>query len=358
MKKLMKTPMKHHLFAFVAALMTLSLLWSSQADAVVPAPQASGPALRVLAIETFLADIARNVAGDRLKTDALLPVGADPHSFEPTPADVVKVAESNVLIVNGAGFEEFLDELLRNAGGTRRVIEASAGLTGRAPREGGQAEENEGHDDHEAGHGHEDGPRHEDGHENEHDDHGAEHHPEGHHHEGDPHFWLSPPNVIKYVENIRDGLSEADPDGAAIYASNAAAYIAKIEELDRWVSDQVKQIPAERRLLVTNHESFGYYADRYGFRIIGAIVPSFSTGASPSAREMARLVKKIKGTGAKAIFLETGSDPRLAGQMAREAGIKVGADLYTHSITGPDGPAPSYIEMIRWNTTAIVNALK
>jgi ABC-type Zn uptake system ZnuABC Zn-binding protein ZnuA len=352
--------MRRILTAFVSAISALTLLWSSQAAAVAPAPQASGPALRVLAIETFLADIARNVTGDRLKTDALLPLGADPHSFEPTPADVVKVAESNVLIVNGAGFEEFLDELLRNAGGARKVIEASAGLTGRAPRESEEAEEDEADDHHDTRHKHEDGPRHEDGHENEHDDHGHgdEHHPEGHHHEGDPHFWLSPPNVVKYVENIRDGLSEADPDGAAIYASNASAYIAKIEELDRWVSDQVKQIPADRRLLVTNHESFGYYADRYGFRIIGAIVPSFSTGASPSARDMARLVKKIKETGAKAIFLETGSDPRLAGQMAREAGIKVEAELYTHSITGPEGSAPSYIEMIRWNTAAIVNALK
>jgi ABC-type Zn uptake system ZnuABC Zn-binding protein ZnuA len=352
--------MKRHLFAFAASFSALILLWGSQAAAVVSGPKPSGPALRVLAIETFLADIARNVTGDRLKTDALLPVGADPHSFEPTPGDVVKVAESSVLIINGAGFEEFLDELLRNAGGTRKVIDASAGLTGRMPRDGEQAEEDEGGDHHDADHKHEGGPHHEDGH----DEHGhgaehhPEHHPEGHHHEGDPHFWLAPSNVVKYVENIRDGLSEADPEGAAIYASNAAAYIAKIEELDRWVSDQVRQIPPERRLLVTNHESFGYYADRYGFRIIGAIVPSFSTGASPSAREMARLVNKIRQTGAKAIFLETGSDPRLADQMAREAGIKVEAKLYTHSITGPEGPAPSYIEMIRWNTTAIVNALK
>jgi ABC-type Zn uptake system ZnuABC Zn-binding protein ZnuA len=257
--------------------------------------------------------------------NALLPVGVDPHSYEPAPADVRKVAESTVLIANSAGFEAFLEKLLSNAGGQHLLIEASAGLTGRQPRADEMAARGE------AGHGHE---------------------------EGDPHFWLNPVNVIRYVENIRDGLSRADPAGAAIYARNADAYIGRLQELDAWIADQVQQISPERRLLVTNHESFGYYADRYGCKIVGTIIPSVSTAASPSAQQLALLVDQIKSTGAPAIFLETGTNPQLARQIAKDAGVRVVTGLYTHSLTPAGGQAPSYIEMMRYNTRAIVDALK
>jgi ABC-type Zn uptake system ZnuABC Zn-binding protein ZnuA len=292
------------------------------------ATQAGGAttALKVIAAETFLADIAQNVAGDRVKIESLMPIGVDPHGFEPTPTDVAKITDSNVLIINGGGVEEFMAEVLENAGGQRAVIEASAGLTQREPREGEHAEEDE------ADHGHE--------------------------HEGDPHFWLDPNNVIMYVENIRDGLSTADPAGAATYAANAAAYIVKITELDRWIADRVAEVPEGNRLLVTNHESFGYFADRYGFQVIGTVVPSVSTGSAPSAQQLARLIDHIKETGAKAIFLETGTNPQLAQQVAKETGSKVITNLYSHSITEPSGPAPTYIEMMKSNTEAIVTALK
>jgi ABC-type Zn uptake system ZnuABC Zn-binding protein ZnuA len=278
-------------------------------------------ALRVLAVETFMADITQNVAGDRLKVEALMPLGADPHSFEPTPQDVARVAESDVLIVNGAGFEKFLAPLLQNAGGQRQVVEASAGLTPRVPRTSEGASIG-------------DDP------------------------EGDPHFWLNPINTIHYVENIRDGLSQADPAGKDIYARNAQAYIAQLNDLDAWIAAQTGQIPVEQRLLVTNHESFGYFADRYGFRVIGAIIPSVSTSASPSAKQLAELIDQIKATGAPAIFLETGSNPQLAQQIAGETGVQVVTDLYTHSISAADGPAPTYLELMRYNTSQIVEALK
>ncbi len=286
-----------------------------------PAVQPAGDSMpNVLATETFLADIAQNVAGDRLKVAALLPVGTDPHSFEPTPQDVTKVTASQVLIVNGGGIESFLSKLLDNAGGQRQVIVASAGLASRTPGSGELRDAD--------------------------------------HSEGDPHFWLDPAMVIKYVETIRAGLSQADPAGVAGYAKNAEAYSAQLKALDAWIAAQVQSIPPERRLLVTNHESLGYYADRYGFKVVGAVVPSFSTDASPSAQQLAQLVNAIKATGARAVFLETGSNPQLAQQVAQEAGIKVVADLYTHSISPPGGPAPSYIEMMRYNTRAIVDALK
>jgi ABC-type Zn uptake system ZnuABC Zn-binding protein ZnuA len=292
-----------------------------------PANPSAGPALqgvpKVLAAETFLADIAQNVAGDRLKVDALMPIGVDPHSFEPTPADVRKVADSQVLIVNGAGVEAFLAKLLQNAGGERRVIEASAGLSGRTPHEGEAVETDT------AGQP-----------------------------ETDPHFWLDPVSVIQYVENIRDGLSLADPGGKDVYARNAEAYIGKLKDLDAWIGEQVAQVPGSRRLLVTNHESFGYFADRYGFKIVGAVVPSVSSNASPSAQQLAHLVDAIKATGAPAVFLETGANAQLAQQLAQETGIKVVAGLLTHSITEPGGIAPSYLEMMRYDTKAMVDALK
>lgn len=304
----------------IAILAIPALLLSACGATMGPTPAQTPPdsALKVLAVETFLADMAQNVAGSRLTVTALLPTGVDPHSFEPSPADVAKVANSDVLIVNGAGFEAFLEGLLRNAGGQRRVIEASAGLSSRVPRQGEQAPQ------------------------------------EG----GDPHYWLDASNAIRYAENIRDGLSQADPDGTATYGANTQAYVAQLKELDAWIAEQVQQVPPERRLLVTNHESFGYFADRYGFTIIGAIVPSVSTEASPSAQQLARLVDSIKASGASAIFLETGTNPQLAQQVAQDTGVKVVTGLYTHSVSQAGGPAPTYIEMMKYNTRAIVEALK
>jgi len=261
---------------------------------------------RVLVVESFLADIAQNIAGDRFEVELLIPTGADPHTFQPTPQDVAKIANSQVLIINGAGLEEWLQEVLDNAGGERLVIEAAQGLSENSSRP------------------------------------------------GDPHFWLDPNYVVYYAEEIRDGYTQIDPAGEAIYAQNTADYIAQLQELDSWIADQVEQISPERRMLVTNHESFGYFADRYGFTIIGTIVPSVSTGSSPSAQQMVALIEAIKAANTPAIFLESGTNPKLAEQVAREAGVKVIKDLLTHSILPPGG----YIEMMKYNTLAIVEGLK
>lgn len=290
--------------------------------------------LKVLAAESFLADIAQNVAGDRVKVDTLMPLGMDPHAFEPVPQDVSKITESDLVIING-GIEGWLEKVIANAGGTHRVLEASAGLTSRIPREEEHLEEEHAGEDHE----------------------GEEH--EGHSHgDIDPHFWLDPISVIHYVENIRDGLIEADPAGKDTYTSNAEMYITRMKELDNYIREQVNLIPAEQRLIVTNHESFGYFADRYGFKIIGTIVPSVSSGASPSAQQLAGLVDDINSNGVSAIFLETGTNPQLAEQIAKETGVRVVTDLYTHSITPPDGKAPTYIDMMKYNINSIVENLK
>jgi ABC-type Zn uptake system ZnuABC Zn-binding protein ZnuA len=267
----------------------------------------------VLASTTFLADMARNIAGDRLQVDSLLPIGADPHGYQPTPSDVAKISKSTVLIVNGVGYEQFLNSLLVNAGGKRDVVEATAGLS---PRKNAGLE------------------------------HGI-----------DPHMWLDPNNVITYVENIREALIHADPDGTAIYKANADSYVARLKALDAWIVEQVNQIPANRRLLVTNHEALGYFADRYGFTVIGAVVPGFSTDAAPSAQQMAGLIDLIKSSRAPAIFLGKVESDTLAAQIANETNAKVVGDLYLESLT-EGAPAATYIDMMKHNVTRIVEALK
>ncbi len=268
----------------------------------------------VVATTTFLADIARNIAGDRLMVDSLLADGADPHSYQPVPADTVKVSESTILIVNGLEYEGFLQPVLENAGGERSIITASDGLEARQMREEGDSVT-------------------------------------------DPHMWLDPIRVIKYVENIREGLSRADPDGAEIYKSNADGYIVRLQELDIWIKEQVAQIPSEQRLLVTNHESLGYFADRYGFSVIGDVLQSVSSVASPSAQQMAVLVDQIKASGAPAIFLDAADNPALAQQIAAETDVMVVTDLHLESLTEA-APAGTYIDMMKHNVTQIVDALR
>ncbi len=270
----------------------------------------------VLAVESFLADIAQNVAGDRLKVDVLLAPGVDPHSFQPSPADAKRVSAAQVLIVNGAGFEAFLGDLVTASGSEARVIEASAGLESRLTATGGE---------------------------------------EG---EPDPHFWLDPIMVKTYVGNIRDGLAAEDPAGGAEYGRNAEAYQAELDELDAWIASQVERIPSERRLLVTNHESLGYFADRYGFQLVGTLLPGVSSGASPSAQDLAKLEDDIRRLGVPAIILETGSDPKLAQRVAQDTGVRVVTEVHTHSLGAAGGSAGTYLDMMRYNTAVIVDALR
>jgi len=288
----------------------LILLTSLTACGGGPASPSGTYASVILTSTSFLADITRNIAGDRVSVTSLLPVGTDPHSYQPSPQDVTKIAQSKLLIINGANYEHFLEPILENAGGAREIIEASAGINPRA--EAGSV---------------------------------------------DPHLWLDPNNVIVYVENIREALTHFDPEGAAVYQSNADAYVTELKRLDTWIVEQVNQIPVEKRLLVTNHEAFGYFAERYGFTIAGNVIESFSSEASPSAQQMAALIDQIKSSGAPAIFLDASDNTTLAQQIAAETGVRVVTDLHLESLTdGP--PAATYIEMMKNNVTQIVNALK
>ena len=310
--------MKRKLIILLACLV---FLVSCQPTPIIPTQHT----FKVLAIETFLADIAQNVAGNQFQVSYLIPPGVDPHSFELVPQDVVKLASSDLIITNGAGLEAWLQVTLISNTINIPTIEASKGLTNRIPKPGeippsdqlsptGQIL--------------------------------------------DPHFWLDPIDVITYVYNIRDAFSTMDPANASSYASNADAYIVQLNSLDQWIQNQVNSVPTQNRLLVTNHETFGYYADRYGFTIVGAVIPSTSTDASPSAQQMADLVTTINAHKVKAVFLEIGSNPDLAQQVATETGIKIVETLYTHSTSAAGGPATTYLDMMKYDTTQIVNALK
>jgi ABC-type Zn uptake system ZnuABC Zn-binding protein ZnuA len=305
----------------IIAMLTLSALFLTGCGS---ASKSSDNAVRVLASTSFLADIAQNVAGDRLTVDSLLPIGADPHAYQAAPSDVAKIAESNLLILNGVEYEHFIEPLLENTGGERIIVEAAAGLE---PHPAGEHA-----DEAESGAGHE-------------------------HEAGDPHMWLDPNLVITYVENIRDGLIQVDAEGAETYTANADAYIAQLKDLDKWIVEQVSAIPTERRLLVTNHEAMGYFAERYGFVIVDTILPSFSSEAGASAQEIVAAVESVKSSGAPAIFLGEVENADLANQIAAETGVKVVDTLYLESLTDGD-PAPTYIAMMKHNVTSIVDALK
>ena len=265
----------------------------------------------VLTSTTILADITRNIAGDRVRVESLLPIGSDPHSYQATPQDIAKISESKLIVVNGAKYEQFLTPLLANADAKAMFIEASSGIQPRTDPQRGV----------------------------------------------DPHMWLDPNLVIRYVDNIREALTRFDPDGESVYKSNADAYIENLKTLDSWITEQVKQIPAEKRLLVTNHEALGYFAERYGFKVVGTVIESFSSDASPTAQQLAALIDQIKSSSGPAIFLDASDNTALAQQIAGETGVKVITDLHLESLT--DGaPASTYLDMMKYDVTQSVNALK
>jgi ABC-type Zn uptake system ZnuABC Zn-binding protein ZnuA len=217
----------------------------------------------------------------------------------------------------------------------------------------GENHEGEEHD-HEAEEQHDE----QEGEEHEGEEHHDEHEGEDHDHEGiDPHTWIDPNNVTVWVHNIEHKLSEADPGNAQAYAANAEAYEAELETLDAWIKEQVAQIPEENRKLVTDHTLFGYFADEYGFEQVGALIPSFSTLAEPTAQELAAIEDAISELNVKAIFVGNTVNPALAERVAEDAGTLL-VFVYTGSLSEPNGEAPTYLEYMRYNTNAFVDALK
>lgn len=316
---------------------------------LTPVSLADGEKLQVVATSNIIGDMVQNVAGDLIALEVLMPIGSDPHAFQPTPQDAALIADADLVLANGLNFEEFLDELIANAGGEAVVVRVADGVETRVF---GEVDEEHAADEH----GEDVAEHHE---EDEHDEEGDEHGEAGHHHHdgADPHAWMTPYNALVYVYNIETALSALDPAHAETYQANAEAYEAQLKALDQWVFTQIETIPPEKREMVTDHDAVGYYADRYGLIIVGAVIPSYSTAAEPSAQEMAKLQEAIAEYGAPAIFVGVSVNPNLAEQVAADTGTQL-VPLYTGSL-GPAGSgAETYIDYIRYNTMAIVDALK
>jgi zinc/manganese transport system substrate-binding protein len=296
--------------------------------------------LPVVASFSILGDVVARVGGDRIELVTLVGPDGDAHVFQPSPADAEAVAAARVLVVNGLGFEGWMDRLVEASATQALVVTASDGLTPLAASE-------EGHDhgdDHAHDHAHDHGHDHDHGDEHAHD-----------HGEFDPHSWQSVTNVLTYVANIERGLSEADPAGAETYAANAAAYRAELEALDAEIRAAVEALPAERRTVVTSHDSFGYFAAAYGLTFVSP--QGLSTEAEASAQDVAGLITQVRDQGIAAVFVENIADRRLLDQIAAETGARIGGTLYSDALSGPEGPAPTYLAMMRHNLAQLTGAL-
>ena len=281
---------------------------SSSGDAT---GEAAGGGLRVVATTTQLADIAANVGGDRVQVTSLLKPGVDAHDYDPSPADIDTLARADLVLKNGVGLEEWLDDTIAGAGYQGQVVDASQGV--RLRQVDGEA---------------------------------------------DPHIWQDPRNAAVMAANVERGLAGAEPAGAATFQANLDAYAKQLQALDVEVAGQIDSLANKK--VVTNHDAFGYYLDRYGLELVGSVIPSFDTSTELSGRDVRDLVARIKATKVKAVFSETTLPPKAAQTIAAEAGVKVvvGEDaLYGDALGPPGSDGDTYVKMVRHNTATIVGNL-
>ena len=273
--------------------------------------------LNVIATFSILGDFVKNVGGDGVEVATLVGPNGNAHVYAPSPGDAKKVADAKLVFVNGLGFEGWLERLVKASGTKAPIVVATKGIK---PLE-------------RAG-----------GHDHDHD-----------HGRADPHAWQSVANAKIYVANIRDALIAADPAGKDSYIANAAAYLAKLDALEREVREVIAKIPADRRRVITSHSAFGYFQDAYGVSFTAP--QGVSTEAEASAKDVAAIIAQIKKQKAAAVFLENVTDPRLVEQIARETGAKVGGTLYSDALTDDKGDATTYIDLIRHNLRQLASAL-
>jgi zinc/manganese transport system substrate-binding protein len=282
---------------------------------------AVGDRLPVVATTTQVGSIAREVGGEAVELTVLLQPGAEAHDYEMAPAAAAAIEDAALVLRSGAGLESWLDEALETIGGADVTRDLSTGIELHAPV-------------------------------------GAEHGHEGEGEEIDPHYWLSAPNAIRMVANVRDALAEADPDHAAGFAERADVLIGRLEAADASIRALMSEIPEERRGIVTNHDALGYFIEEYGLRFVGSVFPSLDVSAEPSAGELAELIETVRAEGVVAIFSESAVAPELADAVAAETGAAVVDEpLYTDSL-GPEGSGAETLDaMLVHNATVIHDAL-
>ncbi len=264
----------------------------------------------VVATTTPIGDMATRVAGDAAAVRVLLAPNADPHDYEPTPDDGAAVADAEVVLVNGLDLDGWIDDVVKSSGTTTRPVVVTTGLTLRP--------------------GDDESP------------------------DGDPHVWLDPRNAEKMVQTMTTAMSAAAPAQAETFRANAERYISEIRTLDVELAARVNTIPQAQRVIVTDHDAFGYLAARYDIRIVGAVIPSLATTAEPNARDLAALVDAIRENQVRVVFPEASVNAKLAQQIAKESGARVGGELYSDSLGDTGSGADTYLSMMRSNIESIV----
>jgi zinc/manganese transport system substrate-binding protein len=298
--------------------------------APVQAPPPEAP--KVVATFSVLGDLVKQVGGDRVQLHVLVGPNGDAHTYEPVPKDAALLRDAALVFENGIGFDPWIDGLVASSGTKAKRVRVTNGIEIRKPEPDVLA-----------------GP-------------GKERPTCAHGHtacrgDQDPHVWHDVANAIVMVENIAQALIDADPAYAGNYRLNRDAYIKTLRELDAWVAREVRTIPEKRRVIVTGHDTFGYFAARHGFRTTSILGSVSTEAADPSAKEFAEVVRDVKSLGVAAVFAENISNPRMAEQVARQAGVQV-RTLYTDALGGDGTPVRSYVELVRHNVTTMVEALK
>ena len=283
---------------------------------------------------SVLGDIVENVVGDAASVKTFVGPDSDAHAYEPTPQDAVALEQATAVVTIGLGFEPWLDEIYAASGSKSPVIVSSAALKPIKvdPSAAGHADE-EGHAEEEEAHA-------------------------GEAEELDPHVWHDAQNVITMVETIRDGLIAAMPDQAQTFRANSTRYIAELQQLDADIVTMVDSIPVERRKLVTNHDTFGYFAQRYGFVVVGTVLGVSTEGNDPSATEIVALTAAIRESAVPTIFIENMSNSSLIDNVAAEAGVTIAPALYTDALGSTDSDGSTYLNMMRYNVTTMKTALQ
>ena len=286
--------------------------------------------LQVVATTATVAHVVGKVGGDSIQLTGLIQPGQDSHAYQPTPRDVAAMTQADLLFINGAGLEEFMHDIMDNLQGKVTIVPVSAGID-LLP---GHHEE---HDESEAT-------------AQETDEHDA------HEHEFDPHTWTSPANVSIWVDNTEAALSAADPAHEAEFKANADAFRTELQQADDWAMDAVSQVPTENREIVTNHESWNYFADHYGFEQVGTVVPAVTSSVEPSAKDFAELARTLKSQGVNVLFIDYEVNPSLSETIASEVGAKI--VRIWHDISPQGEGADTYVDWLRYNVNQFVDNLK
>lgn len=327
----------------VAVLAIIGLVGCGQSKQTQPpsAPAAT-EALQAVVSFSVLADIVQQIGGERVQVVSLVGVGKNPHAFEPAPNDLKTITQAKLLVVNGLGFEGWLNRATDTAQFKGVKVVATQGVPAlespktNAPKHG------------EAGHDHE-------------HDHGQnqveEQHDEHEHGAYDPHVWLSPQMVAKYyVPNILAGLKQVDPAGADYYQQRADAYLMQLNQLNERIKQDMSTVVLDKRKAVVSHSAFNYFGQTYGVTFYSA--QGVSTESQPSAKTVAQLIELIKHENIRGVFLENISDPRLMAQIAQDTGVNVGGKLFTGALSEADGSAPTYLKMMEYNAKILVEGMK